>query len=69
MVELAKDEEIRHFLTYNDLTPEQLDEKNEEIKAWQKKCQEMVREFWDYLDYRFSAIEKRLSLLEEQKKR
>ena len=69
MVELAKDEEIKAWLAMNDLTAEQLDEKNEEIKTWQKEYQEMLQRFWNYLDNRFSAIEKRLSLLEKQKKR
>lgn len=69
MVELAKDEEIEAWLATNGLTAEELDEKDEEIRAWQRECQETVRGFWNYLDNRFSAIEKRLSVLEEMKKR
>lgn len=68
MVELPKDEEIKAWLSTNDLTAEQLDEKDGEIEAWQKDCQEMARGFWNYLHSRFSGIEKRLSILEEQKK-
>ena len=69
MVELAKGEEIKRFLIDNDLTVEQLDEKDEDINAWQKKCQEIVRGFWDYLNNRFMGIERRLSLIEEEKKK
>lgn len=68
MVELAKDEEVEAWLSTNDLTVEQLDEKDEEIKVCQEKCQEMVLGFWNYLDHRFSVIERRLSLIEQQKR-
>ena len=38
-----KDEEIRRFLTDNDLTVEQLNAKDKEIKTWQKEYQEMLQ--------------------------
>ena len=68
MIELVKDEEIRRFLIDNGLTAGQMDDKYEEIKIWQKEYQNLIERFWSYLDNRFSAIERRLALLEEQNK-
>ena len=65
MVELDRQEDIRHFIESNGLDIDLLDERDEALEAWGLKWEDLAKGFMDYLQDRFLSIEYRLSRLEE----
>jgi hypothetical protein len=57
--------EIKEFITSNGLDKDLLDEQSEALEAWGLKWEGLSKGFFEYIENRFSAIEKRLDRLEQ----
>ena len=67
MVELDKQEDIRHFIASNGLDTDLLDERDEALEDWRLKWEGLAKGFMNYLQDRFAAIEQRLERIEEER--
>jgi hypothetical protein len=59
--------EIKDFVTSNGLDLDVLDEREETLEAWRQEFNLLIRDFVNYLENRFSAIEQRLERIEEER--
>ena len=67
MVELDKEEDIRHFIVSNGLDKDLLDERDEALEDWRLKWEGLAKGFMNYLQDRFTSIEQRLERIEEER--
>jgi hypothetical protein len=66
MLELDKQEDIRHFIASNGLDKDLLDERDEVLEAWRLKWEGLATGFMNYLQDRFASIEQRLDRVENR---
>jgi hypothetical protein len=57
--------EIKEFIASNGLDKDLLDEPSESLEAWRLRWEDLAKGFFEYIENRFSAIEKRLDRLEQ----
>jgi hypothetical protein len=58
--------EIKEFIASNGLDIDLLDERDEALEDWHLKLEGLAKGFMNYLQDRFSAIERRLDRLEDR---
>ena len=65
MVELARQEDIQHFLSSNGLDKDFLDERSESLEVY-RQTGEFIADFFRSIERRFTSIEYRLNRLEKR---
>jgi len=60
-------EDIKEFMASAGLDLNVLDEREETLEAWRLKWEDLAKDFMNYLQDRFTAIEQRLERIEEER--